>query len=396
MGEGDPNSARAACFIALGLVALLVALGGCGSSGGGENRGGSLKEIGKPEGKLNLLSQLGYVELGWSAPFERHTGCQVINTVVETPVEMEQQMNTGRYDGVSASSTISGNLINAGVVAPVTVDLIPHYKTIFSDLKNLPFDTLDGVPYGIPSGRGANLLIWNERLVRPAPTSWNVVLDPRVASRYRGKISVSADPLYIADAALYLKVHQPDLGIGSPFQLNEEQLQAAVSLLKDQKPNVGEYWSEDTTQFSSFILGEVTVGLGSQSQYLALHGSRVPIMASPASHGFLPTEGATGSATTWMIGNAAQHPNCMYRWLDWMISPKINALVAEWLGEAPAQRKSCSLTEDAKFCAKFHAGDRRFWKRVHYREAPGARCDGASDGCVDYRDWVTAWAAVRR
>ena len=34
-----------------------------------------------------------------------------------------------------------------------------------------------------------------------------------------------------------------------------------------------------------------------------------------------------------------QHPNCMYMWMDRIISPEANAAVAEWFGEAPSQRQ---------------------------------------------------------
>ena len=42
-------------------------------------------------------------------------------------------------------------------------------------------------------------------------------------------------PIYIADAALYLMKTQPDLGIKNPYALDQKQLDAAVSLLKDQR-----------------------------------------------------------------------------------------------------------------------------------------------------------------
>ena len=44
------------------------------------------------------------------------------------------------------------------------------------------------------------------------------------------------DPIYIADAAVYLKAHQPDLGITNPYELNDDQFNAAVNLLKQQHP----------------------------------------------------------------------------------------------------------------------------------------------------------------
>ena len=70
--------------------------------------------------------------------------------------------------------------------SPVNVNLVPNYKTIFPDLKNQPYNTFDGVHYGIPHGRGANLLMWRTDHVKPAPTSWGVVLDPHAAPEVQG------------------------------------------------------------------------------------------------------------------------------------------------------------------------------------------------------------------
>jgi hypothetical protein len=39
-------------------------------------------------------------------------------------------------------------------------------------------------------------------------------------------------PIYIADAALYLMKHKPELGIKDPYELNEDQYKAALDLLR--------------------------------------------------------------------------------------------------------------------------------------------------------------------
>ena len=68
---------------------------------------------------------------------------------------------------------------------------------------------IDGVNYGIPHGRGANLLMWRTDVVKQAPDSWGVVFDP--SSPYKGKVTAYDSPIYIADAALYLKATKPDM-----------------------------------------------------------------------------------------------------------------------------------------------------------------------------------------
>jgi putative spermidine/putrescine transport system substrate-binding protein len=389
----DAHPARTAWLVAAGLLAFMLALAGCGgsSSTGGEE----LTKLGKGEGKLDLISWAGYVEPEWVKPFEQKTGCKVNNKVAGTSDEMVQLMRTGQYDGVSASGNATARLVDGGDVAPVNVSLVPNYKTVFSDLKNQPYNTFDGTHYGIPHGRGANLLMWNSNEVKPAPDSWNVMLDPKVAAKYKGKISAYDDPIYIADAGVYLKYHEPELGIEDPYELNEEQFEAAVNLLKEQRSLVGEYWSDAAKQISAFSNGDSTVGTTWQYQYFALQEEGQPVAASPASQGFLPKEGATGWSDTWMISSEAKHPNCMYRWMDWIVSPKANAEVAEYFGEAPAQSLACEETAEKDFCAKYHADNPGFWKRVYYWETPVSDCGNGSSDCKDYNDWVQAWTSIK-
>jgi putative spermidine/putrescine transport system substrate-binding protein len=389
----DAHSARTAWLVVAGLFATMLLLAGCG--GGGGTAAKELTKLGKGEGEVDLISWAGYVEPEWTKPFEQKTGCKVNDKVAGTSDEMVQLMRSGQYDGVSASGNATARLVDGGNVAPVNVSLVPNYRTIFNDLKNQPYNTFNGVHYGIPHGRGANLLMWNPNDVKPAPTSWNVMLDPKLAARYKGRISAYDDPIYIADAAVYLKSHRPELGIENPYELNEEQFNAAVQLLKEQRPYVGEYWSEATKQISAFANGDSVVGTTWQYQYFALKGEGSPVAASPASQGFLPKEGATGWSDTWMISSQAKHPNCMYMWMNWIVSPKTNAEVAEFFGEAPAQSLACDQTKDRSFCAKYHAGEPSFWKRVYYWETPVSNCGNGSNNCKNYNEWVQAWTSIK-
>jgi putative spermidine/putrescine transport system substrate-binding protein len=390
----DAHPVRTAWLVVAGLLALMALLAGCGSSDN-SSTGQEMTKVGKGEGSLSLISWAGYAEPEWVEPFEKKTGCKVSDKIAGTSDEMVQLMRTGQYDGVSASGNASARLVEGGDVDPVNVSLVPNYKTIFSELKDQPYNTFDGVHYGIPHGRGANLLMWNTDDVKPAPISWDVMLDPKKAAKYKGKISAYDDPIYIADAAVYLKAHQPDLGIENPYELNEEQFEAAVELLKEQRANVGEYWSEAAKQISAFANGDIQLGTTWQYQYFELTGEGKPVAASPASQDFLPSEGATGWSDTWMISSQAKHPNCMYMWMDWIVSPQVNAEVAQFFGEAPAQSLACEHTEEKDFCAKYHTENPAFWKRVYFWETPVADCGNGSSDCKDYNDWLQAWTAIK-
>jgi putative spermidine/putrescine transport system substrate-binding protein len=396
-----------ALLVLAALATTLFAMG-CGSSNNSSSTDNAQKSVGAGEGQLNLVAWPGYVADPWKSDFEKQTGCKVSVKEAGTSDQMVDLMRTGQYDGVSASGNASLRLVAGKDVAPVNTDLVPNYSTIFDDLKNQPYNTIDGTNYGIPHGRGANLLMWNTNDVKPAPTSWDVMFDPAKAAKYKGKISAYDDYIYIADAAVYLKAHQPDLGITNPYELDQKQFDAAVALLKQQKPNVGEYWSDAAAQIQAFSNGDDQVGTTWQYQYFALLADKQPVAASPASQGFLPSEGATGWSDTWMISSKAAHPNCMYKWMDFIVSPAANAEVAQSFGEAPAQSKSCdtaTLTAaakadgypaDPKFCDEYHAADPSFWKNVYYWITPVADCgDSRGSVCMDNNAWSAAWTQIK-
>jgi putative spermidine/putrescine transport system substrate-binding protein len=245
------------------------------------------------------------------------------------------------------------------------------------------------VPYGVPHGRGANLLVFNtEAFADAAPDSWGVMFDGGTPAD--GAVSVYDSPIYIADAALYLMATQPDLGITNPYSLDQQQFDAAIALLEQQKPLTGQYWSLYTDQQTALEGGTVLAGTTWQVivNLAQANGAKIDAVK--------PVEGATGWSDTWMISSRAAHPNCMYKWMDWIISPEANAQVAEWFGEAPANAKSCDLTSEG-FCDTFHADDEPYWDDVYYWTTATAECiDGRTDvECVPYTEWVNAWNELR-
>jgi putative spermidine/putrescine transport system substrate-binding protein len=390
----------AALAIAAVLSLGVVACGGDDSS----SSSGAVKapkgpkaptKLGAGEGKVNLIAWAGYVEDGstdpkvdWVSDFEKQTGCQVSVKVGNTSDEMVTLMRTGQYDGVSASGDATLRLIAGGDVAPVNTKLVPNYADVFDGLKNKPWNSVDNVPYGIPHGRGANLLMWRSDKVQPPPDSWSAVFDQ--ASKHKGRVTAYDNPIYIADAALYLKATKPELKIDNPYELDAKQFQASVDLLKQQRQNIGEYWSDYTKEQAAFANGNSQVGTTWQVIANLLHGDKVPVKT------ILPKEGSTGWSDTWMVSSKAKHPNCMYMWMNHIISPKANAEVAEWFGEAPANKKSCALTADKDHCKTFHAADENYFSKVSYWTTPRKDCgDDRGAVCKDYSEWVQAWTEIK-
>jgi putative spermidine/putrescine transport system substrate-binding protein len=377
-------------LLALGTAAVL-SLSGCASS---SNGGQMLQSLGDNEKTVSLLGWPGYAEDGstdpaydWVTPFETETGCNVTFKPYGTSDEAITLFKTGDYDAIAASGDATLRLIAAGDVQPLNTALIPNYAGVYEFLKNRDFNTVDGKTYGVPHGYGANLLMYNTKVVTPAPTSWSVVFDG--ASKYKGKVTAYDSPIYIADAALYLMKHNPDLGITNPYALDETQLAAAVELLKAQKENVGEYWSDYLKSIQSFTTGDSVVGTTWQ-----VIKNYTPAEANVEA--ILPTEGATGWSDSWMISSKAKSPNCAYAWLNYIDSPKANAAATEYFGEAPATPDACQYGSPG-FCETYKAGDTEFEKQIWYWTTPIEKClDGRTDvKCTDYAAWTQAWLEIK-
>jgi putative spermidine/putrescine transport system substrate-binding protein len=381
------------------LMAVTLVASACGDdskSSGGE----ALASIGTGEKALNLIVWAGYAEDGsndpaydWVHPFEKQTGCIVKSTTAATSDEMFTLMSNGGYDGVSASGDSSVRLIDAGLVAPVNTSLIKNYADISPFLKDQHYNSSGGKNYGIPHGWGANYLMWRDDVVTTPPDSWSVVFDPN--SPYKGKVTAYDAPIYIADAALYLKSSQPALGIDDPYSLTQKQFDASVALLKGQHSIIGEYWNDYLKAAGAFEQGSTVIGTTWQ-----VIKNTADTAGTKTLETVLPKEGATGWSDTWMVSAKAAHPNCMYMWMDYITSPAVQAQVAYYFGEAPANPKACDEIakqfQDTTHCDVYKAKDDAFAKSISFWATPRKEClDGKGDNCVPFVDWIKAWTEIK-
>ncbi len=348
-----------------------------------------MSELGDNENEVNIVAWSGFVEPAWSDTFTEQTGCTVNRRIAGTSDEMVQLMRTGDYDLVSASGDASLRLIAGGDVQPLNLDLIPNFgDDIVEGMKGQIYDTINGQSYGIPIGRGANILQYNSEVVTEEPTSWDVPWEKD--SPHAGKIIAYDAPIYIADAAVYLMSHEPDLGITNPYALDEEQLAAAIDLLKQQNEIVSEYWADPAAQITSFAGG--TTVLGTSWEVLR------KLTEDDKFKSVLPEEGSTGWSDAWMLATESKNPNCAYAWMDYASAPDVNGAIAMNFGMAPANAAFCETGDEAKaHCDYYNATDEEYFKNVWFWTTPIEQCiDGRTDvTCTNFQQWTDAWMTVK-
>lgn len=348
-----------------------------------------VEELGDFEGELNIVNWSGFVEPAWTDEFTADTGCVVNARVAGTSDEMVTLMRTGEYDLVSASGDAALRLIVGGDVQPLNMELIPNFgDDIAEGMKGQIYDTVNGNPYGVPIGRGANLLQYNEDVTGGEPESWDVVWESD--SPYAGKITAYDAPIYIADAAVYLMYHEPELGIENPYALDDTQLAAAVDLLKQQNEIIGEYWADPVAQITSFVGGNTVVG----TSWEVLR----KFADSPNLKTTLPVEGSTGWFDAWLLSTTSPNTACAYAWMDYTSQPDVNGAIAMNFGMAPANLAFCETSEEAQaHCDEFAAEDEAFFDRIWAWTTPIEQCvDGRTDvTCTSFQDWTNAWLTVK-
>ncbi|MEA2550675.1 MAG: putative spermidine/putrescine transport system substrate-binding protein [Actinomycetota bacterium] len=406
----------------LGVLAIVgAACSNSSSSSNGAAGGGGITpaktytSIGATEGQLNLIAWNGYTEDGsndpnydWVTPFEKQTDCKVNVKYADTSDEMVTLMRQGggsQYDGVSASGDASNRLIAGGDVGAIDPSMFPSLSDVIAPLSptngtNNSHYVVDGNVYGVPYMYGPNFLMYNTKVVKPAPTSWDVTFEPTINGQpnpYAGHVTAYGGAIYMADAAMYLKTKDPSLGITDPYELTSTQLDAVVNLLKAQKPLITKYWSAYTDEIDGFVDNSMVVGTAWPVN-LTYAKADAPVAA------VIPKEGVTGWADTWMISANAPHPNCMLKWMDYTLQPDVQAQVGLWYGAAGSNTKSCDLiakgygkggaaivnTVEYSFC-----GNADFLNSIYLWKTPTADCgDSRGETCEDYSVWQQKWTEI--
>jgi putative spermidine/putrescine transport system substrate-binding protein len=367
------------------LVAALVV-----PAAGVSETGALPSTIGAGEGKLTLVAWEGYTEKQWVRPFEQATGCKVSVKYAGSSDEMVNLMRSGgggQYDMVSASGDASLRLIYGGDVAEVNPKLLTNYKNFFKAFQSPASNTVDGKHYGVSVQFGPNLLLYNTAKEKK-PTSWKTVYD----AANKGKISIPNNPIQIADAALYLSKTQPSLKIKDPYELDQKQFDAAIALLKQQKPLVKKYWGLASDQIDLFKNGASTMGASWPYQLSTLKAAKVPVAAVN------PKEGVTGWLDTWMLSAKAKHPNCGYLWMNHITTPKAQAQQATYYGETPVNKKACAeMDKIAKGSCKEYSANapESYYSSIKFWKTPLTDCgDSRGKVCMPYTRWVQAWTQV--
>ena len=233
--------------------------------------------------------------------------------------------------------------------------------------------------------------MYNTEVFPEAPTSWSVVFEETTlpdGKSNKDRVQGYSGPIYIADAALYLKARNPELGITDPYELTEEQFNAALDLLRQQRELAPKYWGDYLLQIEDFTSEGFVASSSWPLQVNLLQADGQPIAS------VVPEEGATGWADTTMMSATAPHPTCAYLWLEHSIDPKVQGDVASWFGSAPAVPAACGGASELLGTEGCAANGFDTFDQIYFWKTPIADCGNGDTSCVTYDRWTEEFTAI--
>lgn len=283
--------------------------------------------------ELNLLTWEGYADPSFTKPFEAETGCRVNATYVGTNDEYVAKVMGGGavYDMVSPSSDTTMRLIDAGQIEPIDPAKVPNMKDLFPIFQSPPWLSKGGKLYGVPYAWGLIRIIARADAIGSAkPDSLTFLWDPKL----KGKISVWDDVQEI-----YMAAHL--LGFSDTYTMTDEQLAQVRAKLVELKPNVRKFWGTTGEMTTLMASGEIVAGNAWETSIISLRKAGIQIVDID------PKEGSNGWADNWLILKGASDNPCVYKWLNWMISARAQALAYPVLGYGASNARMVDLLSPA-------------------------------------------------
>lgn len=260
---------------------------------------------------LSLLTWEGYADDSFVGPFTEATGCEVSATYVGSGDEFVAKMASAHttYDLVSPASDIALRLADLGVVEPVDMSRVPHAADFAPAFRNPAWLTRDGEVYGVPYTFGIIRVIATPDAAVSADASLEVFWDPA----HKGQVALWDDIESLYMAARYL-------GYDDVYNLNEMQLAATQEALSKVMPSVRKLWFSAGELDNLIQSGEVKLTNAWETNLINAWNAGTEVVE------VIPPQGRGAWSDAWMISDGAGDNDCVYQWLDYVSSPKAQAL----------------------------------------------------------------------
>jgi putative spermidine/putrescine transport system substrate-binding protein len=274
--------------------------------------------------ELRILAWQGYADDDWVKAFEDKYGVDVSVVFIGTDDEIWAKIKGSEgqdFDLFAVNTAQLQRYIDQGLCTPYDLSKIPNQKQTlprFQDLTRVTGVMRDGKVYAIPYAFDSIGIIYDTDKVKEAPTSWNVLWDPKYQDKVLGYDNGEHN---FSIAAL-------DMGIENPFHLSEKQLKQAEAKLVEFKRNVLSFYTTADEALQLYQHNDVALIFANygQQQVKMMKDAGAPIAYVN------PKEGALAWLDTWAMTNGVRDKELAEAWVDFVLQKKIGEQLSERTG----------------------------------------------------------------
>ena len=253
------------------------------------------------EGSLNVVKA-----------FQEVTGIKVNYTTFDTNEGLYAKLAAGgaNYDLVIPSDYMIQRLIAEDQLEALDFGNIPNASYVMDEYKGLYFDPTN--TYSVPYTIGMVGLIYNEDLVKEAPTSWNALWD----KQYEGQILQFASPRDAFGLAQFL--------LGQEINSTDPaDWRAAAAKLKEQAPLVQTYIADEV--YDIMEGANAAVGPYYAGDYILMNGNNEALQF------VYPEEGTNFFYDSAVIPKGAQNKLAAEMFINFLLEPDVALANAEYI-----------------------------------------------------------------
>jgi len=272
-------------------------------------------------GELNFMVWEGYTDTLFAKPFEEQCGVKLNSTYMGTSDELVSKLRAGgseTIDLISPSSDAVTQIITVGLAAPLDLTRIPSYMDLMASFRTLSLVHRGDSVFGVPWAFGPNPLVYDTTVVKPAPTSWSVLYDPK----YRGKISMQDDISTLWMVAQLMGMDDP-ADRSHLYSLSDDDLNKVHARALALRPQIRKYWATAGDMTQLFKSHEIVMGEGWPLMVAQLQAEGFPAGQ------VIPKEGTTAWADHWVMTRGAKNLRAAYAWLEYTAQPFTQKLMAD-------------------------------------------------------------------
>ena len=283
-------------------------------------------------GTLNFTTWPNYYAQANFDEFTKKTGVPINVAVFGSNEEMLAKLQAGGtgWDVFVPTNYTISTYKDLGLIEPLDLKRIPSYDVATQDARFTSEGTIDGTVYAVPKDWGTTGYVINTKNVKSNPTSWKEFWD-LTKGELTGRTMVHDYQLTtIGNALKYF---------GYSFNSNDEkQLGEAEKLLIEVKPHL---FAINSDYQPSMRNGDAWMSVCWTGDATQLHRD-IPEMQY-----VIGKEGGEIWTDYYAIPKGAQNPDAAYAFIDYILTPDVNAREVEAHGYPSTDSRTNALVPKA-------------------------------------------------